>query len=515
MQFENNEFEIYAIIKNTSNDAKQILKQVKEETATLSERNKQIASEYVLNIREVLRHSTIQNIKEVSQLISKKTNDLDKELLIFEGDIASMIDGNGFVTQNDIVKLIDDLTDVNASNVIEVLNKILEKVEMKIQEFCTDMKKLYTYYSGYVSNIIDNKVYNITDGIRMKLLQAKRQSCTEVKHIKFCYIISAQNEEIFKQLQLTMQVINIVRNSSETVKLLLADLTQNNEAYPPHLVTKSQCMINQVLNESESLLDMLLKNEEYYLGSMVRSASFKDYKLMKNFVITNYRVTIQELATFINQITAEFQIVYDKHWTRITDSLFPALQSAENKIKNYAPLINDTTIRNEYIKKAEFESLKLWTHDQFLNVTSVVNSVFENKKQLRAEALKIEITNIINEKVPLVSSLSINAYLPSDVCPVSMNYQQFISTLLEPQPESSEVTDLRQAQKNIDTLTVAWLPVDNLQMEINKIGHDDGSTEVSNSFTDFLKTILKTFFDAGYTVDYEYIGSEDKQEIKN
>lgn len=510
MQSEINEFEIYAIIKNTTNDAKEILKEVKEETAALSERNKQIASEYVLSIREILRHSTIQNIKEISQLISKKTNDLNKDLLIFEGDIASMIDGNAFVTQNEIVKLIDDLTDVTASNVIEMLNKILENVEMKIQEFCNDMKKLYNHYLRYVSDIIDHKVYNITDGIRMKLLHAKRQSCTEVNHIKFCYIISAQNEEIFKQLQLTMQVINIVRNSSETLKLLLADLTQDNEAYPSHLFIKSQCMINQILNESESMLDKLLKNEEYYLGSMVRSASFKDYKLMKNFVITNYRVTIQELATFINQITAEFKIVHDKHWTRITDSLFPALQSAENKIKNYAPLINDTTIRNEYIKKAEFESLKLWTQDQFLNVTSVVNSAFENKKQLRAEALKIEITNIINEKVPLVSSLSINAYLPSDVCPVSVNHQQLISTLLEPQPESSEVTDLRQGEKNIDILTAAWLPVDDLQMEINKIGQDDGSTEVSNSFTDFLNTILKTFFNAAYTVEYEYIGSEDE-----
>lgn len=488
----------------------------------MSEQNKQTAAKYVAGIRDILKQRTLYGIKRLNQLISVKTTEIASELLVFNQEIATMNDGNLDVTEKDIARFRQDVAAVDSGDAIESLDKVLREVDQEIDEFCRDMNQMYTWYANYVDDIIDRKINNITDSIRMKLMAERRFfCCTELEHINFCYNISSQNGEITHQLESVMKVINIIDNTVDTVNSLSSLFTKNGEKYPPPMIVESKHILDKISGTTQSIYESLLKGEEYYLGSMVRKLSYQDLKHVKNFILRNYRTTIQDLRTYANKTTEEFKIVHDEHWARTREVLFPALKTIGDDIKEKAMLINDTAVRDEYLEKAEFKSLKIWMHDQFVNATTVVNALVNRQKEYRTDAIELETTMIVNQKLPFISSFSVENYLPSDVCPLSVDFQQYISALLEQYPHSPESHLIGQLFNSNEKLensnaTTALTPLDNLEMEVVLTSNDDdmnSDDDSPNSLMKMIQSIIKTIMDAGYSIDV-YIDTDDTEDKK-
>ncbi|XKL68923.1 hypothetical protein PGB90_006692 [Kerria lacca] len=438
------EDQILKTTMNVVNDAQFIINKVKERSTTMSVENKQAAAQYINGIRDVLKERTNLGVQQMNQIISDKISEVESELISFNNVITEATNGIVDYTKDDLNLIKENVIKIESGDAASSLDQALHEVEVEIKRTFDDIDQMYSFYERYLGEIIVHKIQNATDRISMMLnSQRKYCDCTLMDRINICYNITAQNGEISKDLESMVKVIGILTNTSDTIDNLQS-VFADADPHSRQFYEDSKVTLNQVLQKSQETLDSLLKNDDCFLGSVIRTKAFLAQPHVKRYILRSYQTSIESLAKNLNTTTVDFQIVTVHQKNLLKENLDQILEDLGEEIKKKASLIR-TTIKDDYMSKANFNELKAWMQDKMTNATEVINPLFEKNQEFVAESLKYTLQYIVNQQLPFISSLSVKNYLPSDVCPLSTDYQKFISITLNEymrRDESNMIEDM-------------------------------------------------------------------------
>ncbi len=505
-------------------DTQKILSKVRERVASLSEVNQKSAADYVSSIREILKERTNYSVQRLNEMILEKVGEIESELITFDYVIAEAGSGIVDVFNKDINDVHDNMVpNIESGDVAEVLDTIITMVEKEMLEMLDDIDQMYTFYSHYLGDVLENKLINATDRISIRMNAERRYcDCTILDRIHMCYNISAQNDLITDQLMSTMRVVGALSNTRSSINLLESFFEDGNE-HSRQVFDDSRLLLKKTEETDKEFLDSLVRDESNFLGTLITKKSFLDNVHIKRFVLRSFKTSIGSLPKYVNETLSDFLMVKEKHLNEMLVDVEKGLAKLGDAMKDKVMLINSAATRDEYLKKTNFDGLKLWMKDRFANVTWVVNPIFERRKESLLDMIKYTIEYIIEYQLSYANILSMANYLPTDICPLSTDYQKFVSLTLEEAAQDSGLSAIEDMLQTASYFTNQFtddtevVPYDG-GMDIEVIYEGDienittgGDFEVVDgnnvsqvlpaSMMDIMQGIINTFTDAGYELD--------------
>ncbi|XP_065219186.1 uncharacterized protein LOC135844769 [Planococcus citri] len=413
------------------NETEVVLSKVQDSVKLIRDDNTQLAVTYVEAIKEMLQERTRYAVNQINRIVNDKIREIENELTSFDYVITEASAGIVDYTLQDMKNLRDSIPSITNETYRADLENVFEKVDKQIASAFSDLDEMYTFYGSYMGDIIDHKVQNATDRISLIVNSNRRQcECTIKEKINFCYTISSQNVKISQQLESLVKVFGIVNNTTDILDTLEPVMLKNTDQHTCNLISEARLTLNKALEKGEALLESILKDDNCYLGSAVRKTAYQNHGAVKEYVKNNFEVAIRSLSTDLNRTTADFQVVKESHRKQVEEDLAKGLEALTHEILMKTKRLGKEPYE-EYLTKASFPDTKSWMDMKFQNVTQVINPMFAKKQADIAEALKYNLQYVVFQQVPFISSLSIQNYMPTDVCPLSTDYQKFVSVTLD------------------------------------------------------------------------------------
>lgn len=414
------------------NETDVILNKVKESISIISEYNAQAALKYVNAIQEILKERTRYAVQKINRIVMDKIREIENELTSFDYVITEASSGIVDYTLQDMKKLRESISLTTNATYRTDFENVFDGVQAKIASTFEDLDSMWTFYGSYMSDIIERKVQNATDSISMIVNSNRRYcKCTMKEKVNFCYTISAQNVKISVQLESLIKVFGIVNNTSDILDTLQPILLKNSDQHSCDLLAEARNVVNKALVKSENVLKTALKDDDCFLGTAAQKSAYENHQNVKDFVLRSFETSIQSLAKNLNVTTSDFKVVQEKHRKEIEQDLTNALAAMSDEIRAKTKRLTNFTDLEEYVQRSSFSNMRLWMDTKFQNVTNVVNPMFEKRQNEIADDLKYTLQFIVSQQVPFISSLSVQNYLPIDICPLSTNYQKFVAATLD------------------------------------------------------------------------------------
>lgn len=497
-------------------DAQNLLMQVRERSATMSDENKRSAAEYVAGIRSALKERTNVGVQQANKIVLDKIRDVENELtsfsLVIDDAVGSFVEDADFEINN----IRHKVSGAESGDAAQVLESALRQVEEEIRAMLTDVDQMFSFYGRYIGSIVEHSMQNATDRISI-MLNAQRRNCdcSVVDRINMCYNISSQNGEVSKNLQSVIKMVNVVQNTTDTVKGLeniYADVDKHS------LFEESRHSLQKTIDDCRHTMDAILDNDYCFLGSTVRRFAYEDHSTMKEFMIRSMKTVIESLARNLHTTMETFEVVKPiEHRNRLVIEIEEKLEKLVNDMKSKALLVADATYRAELEHKSELVQLKDLLKTKFANVTQVVNTFFNENRDRLSDKLKYNLGYIAGQQLPYISTLTIQNYIPSDVCPLSVDYQKFISTTMQNVIDKSDndiINDLFESANYFgdDAETGAALASSNDQFSSQNFDSGDSSISSVGGNTDetdgglsmlmnLVTSIVAAVSNAGYAVE--------------
>lgn len=513
------EEETVQITSTVVKDAQNLLMQVRERSATMSDQNKRSAAEYVAGIRNALKERTNMGVQQANKIVLDKIRDVENELtsfsLVIDDAVSSFVEDADF----DINNIQSKVSKAESGDAAQVLETAMRQVEEEIRAMLNDVDQMFSFYGRYIGNIVERSMQNATDRISM-MLNAQRRSCdcSVIDRINMCYNISSQNGEVSKNLMSVIKMVNVVQNTTDTVKgleYIYADVDKRSHS----LFEESRHSLQKITDDCRHTMDAIMENDNCFLGSMVRRLAYEDHATLKEFMIRSMKTVIQSLARNLHSTMDTFEVVKPvEHRNRLVIEVEEKLEKLVNEMKSKALLVADATQRVELENKANLGEVKDLLKTKFANVTNVVNNFFNENRDRLSNNLKYNLGYIAGQQLPYISTMTIQNYIPSDVCPLSVDYQKFISTTMKnviDKSDSDIINDLFDSANYFgdDTETgaarassndmVSLVPTDSGSASITRVGDniDEGTDEGTSMFTNLMQSIIAAINNAGYTVE--------------
>ncbi|KAK7574500.1 hypothetical protein V9T40_011691 [Parthenolecanium corni] len=427
-------------------DAQLLLTLVRQRSATMSEQNKISAAKYVSDVRDALKESINVGIQKANQIVLDKIRDVENELTSFNFVIDHEVDSYGKDVGFDIQTIQTRVSKAESANVVQVLEEALSQVEHLIGSLEADIDKMYSQYGSYIIQTVENFMKNASDRISI-MLNAQRRGCdcSISDRITICYNITSQNDVVYKNLLTVAKMINFVQNTTDTVKDVVniySEVDKNNVAK----FENSKVTLEKVTDDARHEIDSILANDYNFLGSAVQKFAYEDHSVLQEFMIRSMKTVIQSLVGRLQTTMDNFEVVKpEQHRIKLVDEVKEKLEGLESEMKSKALLIADAALRSEFEQKANLEELKGLLKIRFADITRVVNTAFSDQRNQITTKLKYNLGYIVRQQLPYISSLTLQNYIPSDICPLALDYQKFIKNNLKQAVDKTDgeiITDL-------------------------------------------------------------------------
>lgn len=379
----------------------------------------------------MLKERTRYAVQQINRVVTDKIREIENELTSFDYVITEASGGIVDYTLQDMKKLRESISSITDSTYQADFENVFNSVQEKISSAFEDLDAMYTFYGGYMSDIIDKKVQDATDRIS-KIVNSNRKSseCTIEEKVNFCYTIGAQNVKISGQLESLVEVFAIVNNTTDILDTLEPILLKDADQYSCNLLSEARTVLNKALANSENILESTLEDDNCFLGSVAQKAAYEGHQKVKDFILHSFETSIQSLAKNLNVTTGSFKVVQEKHRKEVEQDINEALTAMADEIRAKAKDLSPSIALDERVEKSSFSDVRLWMDTKFQNVTDVINSMFVKRQEEIAEGLNYTLQYIVFQQVPFISSLSMQNYSPTDVCPLSTDYQKFVAITL-------------------------------------------------------------------------------------
>jgi len=344
-----------------------------------------------------------------------------------------------------------------------------------------------------------------------------------MERINMCYNISSQNGLVSRELEQVIFMVNVVQNTTDTVQGLERIYADQS------LFKESRNSLQKTEDDSRHTIDTILGDDNCFLGSAVRKLAYEDHATLKEFMIRSMKTVIQSLAKSLHTTMDGFEVVKPvEHRNRLVIQVEKLLETLVNEMKSKAMLVPDAAQRAQLEHRANLGELKDLLKTKFANVTEVVNNLFDDNRDRLSDNLKYNLGYIAGQQLPYISTLTIQNYIPSDVCPLSVDYQKFLSTTLKEVMDKSDgdiITELFDSANYFgdDTETGAAV-ASSKSMDFSWQALADGASNeipsapdsgangilgdslekqmgISSSFMSLVNSIISVINDAGFSVE--------------
>lgn len=480
-------------------DAQLLLMLVRQRSATMSDQNKRSAAQYVSDIRDALKESTNVGIQKANQIVLDKIRDVENELTSFgfviDDSVNSYVKDVGY----DIQTIRSKVSRAETGDAAQVLETALSEVEQEIRSLVADIDQMYSHFGGYIIQTVEHFMENASDRISI-MLNGQRRSCdcSLSDRISMCYNITSQNDVVYKNLETVAKMINFVQNATDTVADVVGIYSEVDKNYVAKF-EKSKDILEKTMDDAKQTINLILENDYNFLGSTMRQFAYEDHSILQEFMVRSMKTIIQSLARRLQTTMDNFEVVKPvEHRTKLVIELEEKLDDLVNEMKSKAFLIADTSQRSEFEQKVNLQELKNLLKTSFANVTHTVNTAFNDNRNRLTAKLKYNLGYIVKQQLPHISSLTLQNYIPSDICPLALDYQKFIMSRLKQVMDKSDsdiIIDLFKSANYFgdDTETGAAMApydkYDSLQMPSESVGTPRNKGEV-NKETDAIPAIM-------------------------
>lgn len=498
-------------------DAQTLLMLVRQRAASLSEQNKISAAQYVSGIRDTLKEYTNVGIQRTNQIVLDKIRDVENNLISFSLIIDQEVDSYVKDVGSDIRTFQSRVATAESRDASQVLEAALEQVDHEIRSLVNDIDQLYSSYRIRVCQAVEYYMRTATDQISILLNGQRRNSnCCIPDRVDVCYNISVQNDVVHRSLGNVLKMINFVHNTTQAVE----EVEDIFAGVDPNSVTKfeaSKTALEETMNDGRQTINSILSNDYLFLGSAVRELGYEDHVQLQEFIIRSMKTVIHSLVRSLQTSMDNFEVVKPvEHCDKLVAEIREDLESFEKEVKSKASLIADAVLRAEFESKANLTELKDLLNFRFANVTHVVNGAFSEDRHRLTGNLRFNLAHIGEQQLPYISSLTLQNYIPTDVCPVALDYQKYISTAIQGLDKSDNdlIADLFQSANYVadDVLSedALELPdfdyIDSLAppTESESIPQESGvetSNGISTVITNLLMSALLAISNAGNNLE--------------
>lgn len=407
-----------------------VLKEVRQQADIMCEKNRQAALKYVTEIRDTMKDRTKMGVEKVNRVVEENLSSIRVELLALETTTKDIFNGLVDIFQSDINEAINNLSSADDQNLTSALNTAISQAEYELNTMWNDIDQMYSYYSSYTTDLIQNKGQNITERINGLVASQKRYcDCTLYERVSMCYNISLANIETSRTIEKLVHAINNIYNATDVVDKLHY-MHSDADEHALSVTNDSTSMLDKYKKDSQEMLEILIADHYCFLGSAVRHTSERTYPHIKRFILRSWRSAIQNASTGLNATLTVDPLIKEEYRHRMIDDAKESLKKLGDLIKTKASLLQDEASKNKFIEKADFVQLGYLMENRFKNVTEVINTAYTKDLWCAAEIMKYNVEFIVDQKVPFLSSITIQNYLPTDVCPLAVDFSNFIYRFL-------------------------------------------------------------------------------------
>lgn len=406
---------------STVNSTKAILAQVEERSLTLKTSHQLIATNFFDAVAKDLTQKTNATIQNIDQMVEQTVHEINEEIDMFEKGVSEGFDG--FVNLT-IEKLQEIKNSANAENDDEVITKLIVEAADAITMLLKDTEQMYLFYSRYLTSVLESKLQNTTDKMSM-LLHSQRRfiAAKNIDRINLCYNVSTQNTKMSRLLKSILDSMSAIGQTIDNINGLKS-IHQTKSDEHAQLVSKSKSALSDTMESSRLTLDQLLKDDFCYLGSAVRKMTQQRHGSFKQALLKNLTTTVESLASKWDAATSDFRVIRGDQRLRIAKDLLNSIQSMMDVINAKARRHG----KNEELEK--LNAVKSSLMKKFDEMTVTVNSIFEKSQTFTSESLHNYLRFTIDRQLASLPSLSVQNFIPDDLCPLAMNYQAYIAFTL-------------------------------------------------------------------------------------
>lgn len=439
------EDEIYHMTTEVVGEAEAILQDIREHASHMNRKNRESAHRFVVKILDIVKANKKLGISRVNSLIQAGIDQIKFELQALENTTQSSASILIGMTKKDIQRIADNVSSLDDSSIIETLEDALVKVHKCIQGLWRDLDEMYTYHVFYSSEAIGNKVENMTTNI-IKFLRPEREyRDTKVlyEHVSMCYNISQANIETARTIERALKLEDNLYNTTNTIHSLQS-LYSGVHEHAEAVIRDSTALLEKYEKTTQDLVNDLLHDYYYFLGTAIRNQGETLYPQCKRFIINAWKATIESAHSIFQSAVANHLLIKDEHREQLVGSVENSLTKLGDQFRIKAASMTNETVKKKFIDRAQFEDLNTLMRNRFENATQVINSLYTSGLSSTSERLRFDVEFIIDQRVPFLSTLTDQNFVPTDVCPLAAEFRDYMKRLLNDSVNQDGIDELDQ-----------------------------------------------------------------------
>lgn len=425
------EDEIYQMTTKVVGEAEAILEDIRKQASDMNRKNRESAHRFVIKVWDAVKDHKKLGISRVNSMIQAGINNIKFELQALEKTTQSSTSILVGMTQKDIQRIIDNVSSSDNTNIIETLEEALVKVENCIHGLWRDLDEMYTYHVFYSSQAIGNKVENMTTNI-IKFLRPEREyrdPKIHYEHVRICYNISHANIETASTIERALKLEDNLYNTTNTIHSLHSLYPGVNE-HAEIVIKESTALLEKYEKINQDLVNDLLHDYYYFLGTAIRNQGEHVYPQCKRFIINAWKATVESAYTIFKSTVDNHLLIKPELRGELLDDVENSLTKLGEQFRKKAALMTNKTIKNRFINRAQFEDLSTLMRNRFVNATQVINALYTSGLSSISERLRFDVEFIIDQRVPFLSTLTDQNFSPTDVCPLAVEFRDYMTRLL-------------------------------------------------------------------------------------
>ncbi|KAK7574496.1 hypothetical protein V9T40_011687 [Parthenolecanium corni] len=459
-------------------EADAILKDVHEQTNNMCHKNRQAAMQYIYKLRDSLKEHSKSGTEKIDSVIKDNMKNITDEVVTLKTTIKNVSDRIVDIAVSQIAEITDSVVSGEKMLTKELEESISRAVD-EVEAMWNGLDQICAFYTSYWSDLIEKKVQNMTEKVTYLVsAQSKLINGTVEERVRMCQNISLANMVTSNTIQSVVQLMDNLYNTTRIVgnlQSVLLDADQNTS----NVLEESKSMLFKYQKDSKETLDTLLEDHFCFLGSTVRISAVSISAYLKGDILKSWKMSLTKANRAFKQATSNHLLITKKKYrSRLVHDVKGHLKSLRKEVqKKAAQLDKDGQTRFEEL--VNFDKLYSLMNNRFKNLTEATNSQFESSLESIGEALRFRMDFLINQKLPYLRALTIQNYLPTDVCPLSMDFANYIKKWV------NEADELRQI------LLVDGFPPEGEAIEEDKLGLTTDYTKIESSPSDEHKRVKR------------------------
>lgn len=419
-------------------EADAILNQVSEQSNAVYTANRKAAIQYVLKLRDSLNNYSKIGTDRVDSVVQDNIRNITEELNNLQTTIKDVSNGLVDIALSQINKILATVESTDPQKFSIELEEAVTETVNEVEAMWNGLDQSGQLYTTYWSELIEKKVQNMTESVSHLVNTHSRSfNGTVEDHVGICHNISQANVQTSNIIQTMVQLMDSLYTTTRVVGNLQS-VYLDGDQHASNVIQESQSLLLKYQQNCKGILDTLMDNQICFLGSAVFISAKDMCASLKGYILHSWKVSLGHAIKAFKLTTANYLVIPGDHQDRVIAPVKASLDRFREEIRNRATVFGANE-QDRISDRVSFMDLNDFMDKRFRNLTEIVNSEFTSSLASMGEALRFHIEFQVNEKLPYRPILTIQNYVPVDVCPLAMDFQNYIKNFVNEADELREI----------------------------------------------------------------------------